>query len=212
MAALAGVTARCAGTFSAPRPSLHPRHNAGPAPARPGPTSRPQQLALVGALPTSLPRPLPSEGGGAGSLPAPEVDPSSDRGSFERSSSPDWPSSSSSSSGSSVGLKPLPRNVEGVADDVNLANPLQVGACRKACATPCTVPSYSACLLPSSSLQFRKHRYPCIPVGRPDFASRLIRQPPKALPNCLSPACLCSAWSGWAPPGSAPSSSLTAYA
>lgn len=126
MTALAGLTARCAGTFSAPRPTLHPRHNGGPAPVRPSPTSRPQQVSLVGALPTSLPRPLPSEGGsGAGDWPVPEADPSGERGSYRRSASPDWPSSSSSSSSSSVGLKPLPRDVEGVADDVNLANPLQ---------------------------------------------------------------------------------------
>lgn len=136
MTALAGLTARCAGTFSAPRPTLHPRHNGGPAPVRPSPTSRPQQVSLVGALPTSLPRPLPSEGGsGAGDWPVPEADPSGERGSYRRSASPDWPSSSSSSSSSSVGLKPLPRDVEGVADDVNLANPLQVGSRRRRCAS-----------------------------------------------------------------------------
>ncbi|EFN55532.1 hypothetical protein CHLNCDRAFT_23377, partial [Chlorella variabilis] len=75
-------------------------------------------------MPASLPRPVPWEGGS--DVPAPGGDPSGGESRSSPSSSPSSSSSSSSSSGGGrTGLKPLPRNVEGVADDVSLANPLQ---------------------------------------------------------------------------------------
>lgn len=122
------------------------------APARPGlalrlaaPRLRSMRLVAAGALPASLPRPPTPWGDSSGAAGAPAYS-SSQRSATEEplpylfddpepatetdfgrsgySGSPSS-SSSSSSSASSVGLKPLPRDVEGVADDFNLHNPLQ---------------------------------------------------------------------------------------
>ena len=92
---------------------------------RPPPRPRPRlAVTVAAAMPASLPRPVPWEGGS--DVPAPGGDPSGGESRSSPSSSPSSSSSSSSSSGGGrTGLKPLPRNVEGVADDVSLANPLQ---------------------------------------------------------------------------------------
>jgi hypothetical protein len=85
---------------------------------------------MAAALPASLPRPLPwddvDEPPAPAALPYDEEDVAGGRRSSGGDSSP--PSSGTSGLGSDgigSGLKPLPRNVEGVADDVSLANPLQ---------------------------------------------------------------------------------------
>lgn len=103
-----GQAASCRGWKAArPLPPHRPRR------ARPPPPSA--------ALPASVPRPLPDW-----QVPNTPVTPF-----FDDEPEPEtdaWRSSSpppSSSSAASTGLKPLPRNVEGVADDVSLHNPLQ---------------------------------------------------------------------------------------
>lgn len=95
------------------------------------PRPRSRQVVPLAALPASLPRPsLPWEdtdaGGGSETFPSAEPDFPSSFPSRAPSKPPSSsPGSSSSSSSNEGGLKPLPRNVEGVADDVTLGNPLQ---------------------------------------------------------------------------------------
>lgn len=90
------------------------QHHAALTSAPPLPRRHRGQLTahVTAALPASLPRPLPweQEGAGGGS-------PAGSNGSSG--------SSSPSRGGSATRLKPLPRDVEGIADDVTLANPLQ---------------------------------------------------------------------------------------
>ena len=118
----------------APRPAALRRPACGSASTGLAP-AQPRRAAAV--LPAALPASLPGRWETPAAFTAsPLEEPATEteygrsgRGLGSSSSPPSSPPSSSSSSGSSsstsAGLKPLPRDVEGVADDASLHNPLQ---------------------------------------------------------------------------------------